>query len=285
MNIGKNKTGKLIRFFSIVSLIAMGLTIFSSCSKDDENDSDEQKAPVVLVHGAWQASYAWESLKNKLLNDGFQVTVVNLKGHGNDSTPVSQLSFEGYVNQVKNAINAFNEPVILIGHSLGGAIITQTAAAMPEKVSKLVYVAGFIPQMGKSVLDYAAMDSGSLLGPVLEFNADHTLAGVADHNINFPKIFIQDGTEAQKQFVLDHYKAEPVVPLATPLNYTIENYNAAGKKYYVFTLDDNAISYSFQQQMAIGVGITKTFTIASGHSPFISKADELTAIIKNISKD
>lgn len=285
MNTVKNKKRNVIRLFSISSLIVVGVMIFASCSKDNDAGQHEQKSPVVLVHGAWQASYAWEQVQANLLSDGFQVTVINLKGHGEDNTPVNELSFVGYIDQVKAAINSFNEPVILVGHSLGGAIITQTASEIPGKIAKLVYVAGFIPQTGKSVLDYAALDAGSLLGSVLTFNADQTLAGLVNPEVNFPTVFIQDGTDEQKQFVLDHYRAEPVIPLATPLNYTAESYNAIEKKYYVFTTEDNAISYPFQQQMATDAGITKTFTINTGHSPFISKPTELTAILNTIAKD
>lgn len=285
MNPFKNKTKKLIRLFLGLSLVLVSMIAFASCSDDDDAVPGAERSPVVLVHGAWQASFAWEQIKNNLVADGYDVTVINLEGHGEDDTPVSGLSFTGYANQVKEAITSFDKPVILVGHSLGGAIITQVASEMPAKINKLVYVAGFIPQNGKSVLDYAGMDSGSLLGPVLEFNQDHTSAGLVDPELNFPEVFIQDGTEAQKQFVLSHYKAEPVAPLATPLKYTLENYNSAGRKYYVFTTMDNAISYPFQQQMATEAGITKNFTIQTGHSPFISKPNELTSILQDIAKD
>lgn len=285
MNTVKNKTKNVIRLFSMIGLILMSVIVFPSCSKDDDANMEVGKVPVVLVHGAWQASYAWEDVKTNLTAQGYQVKVVNLKGHGDDNTPVSELSFSGYVDQVKAAIDSFNEPVILIGHSLGGAVITQTATQVPAKIAKLVYVAGFIPQTGKSVLDYAGLDKASLLGPVLEFNADQTLAGLANPAINFIKVFIQDGTDNQKHFVLERYRAEPIIPLATPLNYTTENYTAAGKKYYVFTTEDNAISYPFQKQMAADAGITKTFTINTGHSPFISKPTELTSILEIIAKD
>jgi len=240
-----NKTKNVTRLFSVIGLVLMSVLVLSSCSKDDNGHMEVKKIPVVLVHGAWQASYAWEEVKSQLTAQGYQVNVVSLKGHGEDNTPVKELSFSGYVAQVKQAVNSFNEPVILIGHSLGGAVITQTAAEIPAKIAKLIYVAGFIPQTGKSVLDYAGLDKASLLGPVLEFNADQTLAAVANPGINFPKVFIQDGTDKQQQFVLDHYRAEPVIPLATPLSYTTDNYTAAGKKYYVFTTADNAISYAF----------------------------------------
>ncbi|WP_163410188.1 alpha/beta hydrolase [Flavobacterium ajazii] len=251
----------------------------ASCSNDD---NVAKKSPVVLVHGAWQASYVWDQTEKDLKTAGYPVTVVKLPGHGDDTTPAYQVSFQAYVDEVKKAVNSYNEPVILIGHSLGGAVITQTAAEVPQKIKKLVYVAGFIPQNGKSVLDYSQMDTASLLPASLQLSEDQTLAGIVNPEVNLPKIFAQDATDVQKQFLVARYKAEPTIPLGTPLNYKTENYNAGGKKYYIFTTGDNTITYSFQQKMAQEAGITNTYTVNSGHSPFISKSDELIKLIKSI---
>ncbi|RED26876.1 pimeloyl-ACP methyl ester carboxylesterase [Flavobacterium cutihirudinis] len=257
-------------------------TISAASCTNDENATAEKKSPVVLVHGAWQASYVWDQTETDLKAAGYDVTVVKLPGHGDDTTPAYQVSFKTYVDEVKKAINSYNEPVILIGHSLGGAVITQTAAEVPQKIKKLVYVAGFIPQSGKSVLDYSQMDKASLLPASLQLSEDQTLAGIVNPEINLPKIFSQDATEAQKQFLIARYKAEPTIPLGTPLNYKAEDYNLGGKKYYIFTTADNTITYNFQQEMAKSAGITNTYTINSGHSPFISKSPELTTLLKEI---
>lgn len=243
------------------------------------------KTPIVLVHGAWQGDYVWEQTKANLIAEGYRVSVVKLPGHGNDSTPAHEVSLQAYVNEVKNAINEYNEPVILVGHSLGGAIVTQTAAELPQKINKLVYVAGYIPQSGKSVLDYSMMDTASPLLPLIQLSDDQTLAGIANPETNLAKIFCQDGTEAQKKFLLDRYKAEPTIPMGTPLNYKVGNYNSISNKYYIYTLTDNAITCDFQQQMVAAAGISNTFIMNTGHSPFVSQPGELTNIIKEILKN
>ena len=265
-----------------VLLFSLGLVV--SCSNDDNDPIS--KSPVVLVHGAWQSESEWEQIKINLTAEGYQVSVVNLPGHGEDTTPASQVEFVDYVNTVKAAVNSYNQPVILVGHSLGGAIITQLAAEIPNKIRKLVYVAGYIPVSGKSVLDYAMMDQGSLLGPALQHEpaADGTL-GLSNPNADLTNIFCQDGTSAQKQFLLDNYRAEPFAPFLYPLDYQLADYNKAGKKYYVYTTEDRAISYPFQQQMVATFGITNTYSMSTGHSPFVSQATEFTNKLIAISKD
>lgn len=242
------------------------------------------KKPIVLVHGAWQGDYVWDQVKAGLVADGYRVSVVKLPGHGSDNTPAYQVTFQAYVNEVKNAINEYNEPVILVGHSLGGAIVTQTAAELSQKINKLVYVAGYIPASGKSVLDYSMMDTASPLGPLIRLSDDQTQAAIAEPELNLAKIFSQDATEAQKQFLLNQYKAEPTIPMGTPLTYNREAYNAISNKYYVYTLADNAITCDFQQQMVAAAGISNTFIMNTGHSPFVSQPAELTNILKEISK-
>ncbi|WP_338839125.1 alpha/beta hydrolase [Flavobacterium ginsenosidimutans] len=267
---------------TISKLFLLLFTTISSASCTNDDNANIKKSPVVLVHGAWQASYVWDQTEKDLKAAGYNITVVKLPGHGDDTTPAYQVSFQAYVDEVKKAVNAYNEPVILIGHSLGGAVITKTAAEVPQKIKKLIYIAGFIPQSGKSVLDYSQMDTASLLPPSLKLSDDQTLAGIVNPEVNLPKIFAQDATDAQKQFLVSKYKAEPTIPLGTPLTYKTEDYNLGGKKYYIFTTADNTITYNFQQKMAKEAGITNTYTINSGHSPFISKSAELTKLIKEI---
>jgi len=192
-------------------------TAFGACS-DDDKENTVAKLPVVLVHGAWQGAYVWDQTEADLEAAGYRVSVVKLPGHGDDNTPAFQVSLQTYVDAVKAAINSYDEPVILIGHSLGGAVITQTASEMPQKINKLIYVAGFIPQSGKSVLEYSNMDTASLLGPAIRLSEDQTVSNIADPEVNLANIFCQDGTDAQKQYLLDHYKGEPTIPLGTPLN-------------------------------------------------------------------
>lgn len=280
----KSKSKKTFKTILSLFTVLFSVALFASCSDNEKEVIPVGKSPVVLVHGAWQGAYVWDQIQANLIASGYRVSVVKLPGHGDDATPAHVISFQDYVNQVKNAINAYNEPVILVGHSLGGAIITQTASELPKKVTKLIYVAGFIPQSGKSVLEYSQMDAQSLLPPTLQLSEDQTLAGIVNPGVNLPNVFCQDGTDAQKQFLVERYKAEPTIPLGTPLSYKMEDYKAAGKKYYIFTTEDNTISFGFQQKMATDAGILNTYEINAGHSPFISKPTEFTAILKEISK-
>src|SRR5215207_10270975 len=94
---------------------------------------------VVLVHGGFVDGSGWEGVYNELKKDGYTVSIVQ--------NPT--LSLEGDSDATKRIIDAQGEPVVLVGHSYGGAVITE--AGNDPNVAALVYIAAFVPDKGESV--------------------------------------------------------------------------------------------------------------------------------------
>ena len=104
------------------------------------NDLGNSDTPtVVLVHGGFVDGSGWRGVYDHLTEDGYSVAVVQ--------NPT--LSLEGDAAVTKRAIEAQSEPVILVGHSYGGAVITE--AGTNQKVAALVYISAFAPDKGESV--------------------------------------------------------------------------------------------------------------------------------------
>jgi len=274
-----------MKFIKNIGFLFVLVLTLNSCSKDD-NDSvkDGEHSTFVLVHGAWQASFVWDKVKADLESQGNKVVKVELLGHGDDQTPVSEITFDGYVKQVTDVIDGLNEPVVLVGHSLGGAIVTQAATKVPQKIEKLVYVAGFIPQSGSSVFEYSAMDSETLIPSVLEFSTDQRTVTIANPEVNMRAVFCQYGSDEDIDLLVAKLRPEPIAAAGTPLNYDSDVYSTIANKYYIYTTEDKAISYPFQQQMVNEAHITKTYKIESGHSPFLSKPTELFQLLNQIAQ-
>jgi pimeloyl-ACP methyl ester carboxylesterase len=102
-------------------------------------EAGSKAGTVVLVHGGFVDGSGWQGVYNLLRQDGYKVSVVQ--------NPT--LSLEDDVAVTKRVIDAESEPVVLVGHSYGGAVITEAGNA-PE-VAALVYIAGFVPDQGESV--------------------------------------------------------------------------------------------------------------------------------------
>jgi pimeloyl-ACP methyl ester carboxylesterase len=95
---------------------------------------------------AWHGGWCWYKVTPLLEELGYTVITPDLPGHGRDKTPLSLVSLSSYVDSVCRIIDAQRDPVVLVGHSMGGGIITQAAEYCPEKIKTLVYIAALLPK-------------------------------------------------------------------------------------------------------------------------------------------
>ena len=114
--------------------------------------NDTNKKHFVLVHGAWHGAWCWEKVTPLLVDMGHEAHTLDLPGLGNDPTPISEITLDSYVNAVKDVIVSVNEPVVLVGHSMGGLIITQTAERVSDRVRRWVTWRHFRPGTGNRCL-------------------------------------------------------------------------------------------------------------------------------------
>ncbi|MEU8637703.1 alpha/beta hydrolase [Amycolatopsis sp. NPDC048633] len=112
------------------------------------------KPTIVLVHGAFADSSSWTGVVAKLQEQGFSVKAVANPLHGVESDAA-------YVADVVKSVDG---PVVLAGHSYGGALITRAATDTPN-VRALVYIAAFQPDAGESVFELSGRYPGAKLGP------------------------------------------------------------------------------------------------------------------------
>jgi pimeloyl-ACP methyl ester carboxylesterase len=103
------------------------------------SDAAGSRAPatVVLVHGAWHGGWCWERVTDLLAEAGVPALAIDLPGHGADTGALSDL--HGDADRVRQILDSLTGPVVLVGHSYGGAVITD--AGMHPGVAHLVYLA------------------------------------------------------------------------------------------------------------------------------------------------
>ncbi|MEW2266259.1 lipase family alpha/beta hydrolase [Streptomyces sp. NPDC047853] len=110
------------------------------------------KPTVVLVHGAWADASGWDEISESLQSQGYPVVAT--------ANPLRSLS--GDAAYLSARLRSIKGPIVLVGHSYGGAVITNAAAGNPN-ITSLVYVAGFAPDKGETTLELAAKYPGSRL--------------------------------------------------------------------------------------------------------------------------
>lgn len=263
---------------TVLSLLPAAFAIFSfaSCAQNDDEHIIAKTNTYVLVHGAWQAPYVWDTVRADLEKAGNKVIVVELPGHGADKTPPHTLSLDVYRDKVIEAMTNTDGEVILVGHSMGGMVITEVAEAVPSKISKLVYIGAFLPQSGQALTDLAFSDPDSKLGPSLMPSEDQLMLDVNRDNLTY--LFIQDGTPADQERVLANYRPEPAIPFTNKVTLSADRFGSVDKV-YIKTLQDVVISPGLQDRMIADAGIKTVYEINTSHSPFLAQPHTVSELL------
>ena len=226
----------------------------------------------VLIHGAWHGGWCWDKVVPLLKEKGHKVEAPDLPGHGNDKTPIPEISLQAYVDRVCQILDAQSEPVILVGHSMGGLIITQTAEYRPEKVKTLVYLTAFLLRNGEFLLQHAEGDKEALVLPNLIMAEDQSYATVKEEALK--EIFYGDCSDEDVTRAKSLLVSQAAPPFATPVNTTQEK-SGRVPRVYISCLRDKAISPAIQEKMYTALPCEKVIAMDTSHSPFFSAPVEL----------
>jgi pimeloyl-ACP methyl ester carboxylesterase len=142
-------------------IAALAIALATSQSQAKTRTGTAARPTVVLVHGAWATNAAWSGVIERLQSKGYTV----------DAPPNPLQSLKGDAATIADFLKTINGPIVLVGHSYGGAVITN-AATGNRNVKALVYVDAFAPAKGESALGLDSIKPGSALGagPAKVFN-------------------------------------------------------------------------------------------------------------------
>ena len=238
-------------------------------------------AHFVLVHGAWHGAWCWFKIATALERVGQGVSVLDLPAGGIDATAPRDVTLQAQVDRVLAVLDALPAPVILVGHSAGGAVISAVAEARPARIAKLVYLSAFLLQSGTSVVQESTRDTGSLLNGRLVIRLDLNSVDV-DPAVRRDAFYNRSSDE---DATLAATLLRPVgfVPLATPLSLGA-NF-ASVRRFYVSCLRDQAVSPAAQERMYTALPCERVlFLRDSDHSPFLSRPRELLRVFREIAR-
>jgi pimeloyl-ACP methyl ester carboxylesterase len=255
-------------FFALVFTLV--ITSAGSVGARASNGNDSSKPTIVLVHGGWDNSTGWNAVVAELQKRGFDVIA--------PANPLRDLASDSaYVSSVLDTIEG---PIVLVGHSYGGAVITN-AAIGHGNVKALVYIAAFAPDEGESLFQLVTMNPGSQIGPATLITRPYPLPGGGEGTDLYltregvRTAFAQDLPRkttdlmfaTQRPFSQEAF----VEPSGTPAWKSIPSW-------YLVASDDHAIPPMTERFMATRAG-AQTSEVYSSHVPQISQPDAVTQII------
>ena len=213
----------------------------------------------VLVHGAYHGGWCWHKVVALLEREGHDVVAVDLPGHGRNAG--SKATYAAYVEHVTKILRQQAEPVVLVGHSMGGAIVTGVAEAAPETVGKLVYLSAFIAPSG------ATME-----GPL---SARAEGDGFIPLEPDGLRLLYQDCSPQDVALARLCLTTQAVEPLTAAVDWTPERWGRI-PRLFVGCLQDLAFPLEAQRDRVASVPGTEVVELDCGHSPFFSMPEELT---------
>jgi len=222
-------------------------------------------ATIVLVHGGFVDGAGWEGVYNVLKKDGFNVSIVQ--------NPTTTLADD--VAATKLVIAQAQGPVVLVGHSYGGVVITESGT--DPKVKGLVYITAFAPDKGESVQSLIANPPpGAPVPPILPPQNGYLFLDKA----KFRASFAGDVSEAKAAFMADSQVPWGVNALAGEVT---EPAWKSKPSWYLIATEDKMIPPPAQRQMAARAGATVA-EAAGSHAIYVSKPEAVAALIAKAAK-
>ena len=216
---------------------------------------------IVLVHGGFVDGSGWEGVYKILNKDGYSVSIVQ--------NPT--LSLADDVAATKRIIHAQNRPVILVGHSYGGAVITE--AGNDPKVAGLVYIAAFAPDKGESVSTLIKDPlPGAPVPPILPPQDGYLSLDKA----KFPASFAADVDKDKAAFMADSQVPWGVEALSGMIS---EPAWKTKPSWYLVATDDKMIPPPAQRLMSKRAGST-VIEVAGSHAIYMSQPKAVAALIE-----
>ncbi len=222
--------------------------------------SDSGARNVVLVHGGFVDGSGWQAVHDLLTKEGYRVAVVQ--------NPT--LSLEDDVALTRRVIDQLDGQVVLVGHSYGGAVITE--AGLHDQVAALVYIAAFAPDKGESVNTLiAGFPAGGPQPPILPPKDGFLFLD----REKFPASFAGDLPTEQAAFMADSQVPWGVNALSGAIT---EPAWRIKRSWYLVSTDDKMIPPPAQRVMSERTGSTVT-EAAGSHSIYLSQPAAAAAII------
>ncbi len=243
----------------------IGLSLAAAAALGLAGAGEAHAAPaiknIILVHGGFVDGSGWEGVYDILTKDGFTVTVVQ--------NPTTSLADD--VAVTRRAIAAQNGPAILVGHSYGGVVITESGN--DPKIKGLVYIAAFAPDTGESVSSLIANPPpGASVPPILPPQEGFLFL---DRD-KFAASFAADVPPAQASFMAASQVPWGVAALGGKV--TVPAWKSK-PSWYLVTADDHMIPPPAQRQMAARAHATVTET-AGSHAIYVSNPQAVASLIE-----
>lgn len=226
------------------------------------------------MHGAWHGSWCWHKVVSGIKQLGHRVIATDLPGHYKHKRSFEGLTLASYVKHVEELVQSSDLPVVLVGHSMAGVVVTQVAENRPDKIDRLVYVSAFVPENGGSLM----IEKQQAIAPsTLEVAIDNSSHAIVLEQSCIRDVFYANCGDEDTNYALSLLQAQPLQPFVDAINISNARFGSVAKL-YIECLQDKAILIQDQRRMHSKIECDVE-SIDTDHSPFFSADHRLVELI------
>lgn len=239
-------------------------------------------ARFVLIHGAFGGGWIWGPLAERLEAAGHEVEAPDLPGQGDDDTPVAEVNLGRYAEAICEVLDRSEESSILVANSMGGMVMTEAAARRPSKVTRLIYVAAFMPADGQSLMALTELPEGAddLIQATVEVSGEPPIATLPESTLR--EINSECDPEVT-EWAIEKAAQQPVVPFTEPVSLN-DDFERIPRSYVICT-KDRAIPPPLQRRMVKERNVTDVVELDTDHHPHLSRTEELAKLLDERARD
>jgi pimeloyl-ACP methyl ester carboxylesterase len=240
---------------------------------------DAPRATFILIHGAWQGGWAWDTIVPRLQAAGHDAIAVDLPGHPDNPMAAAEVDLARYAEHVADVIDSVSGPIVLVGHSSGGIAAEQACELRPERVALAIYLAAFLLPDGMSLIEFYANNLEPWMkGAVTRVTLDPTGEWSSIDPVQAIDVFYHKAAPAQAEAAASRLTPHPEGARRSKMQLSNARFGAV-PRVYIETLADRSVHLPLQRKMQAMTPCREVYSLDSDHAPQLSDPDGLVATL------
>lgn len=262
----------------LIGVTGFAIAAISGCSVESGQRSPQTQS-VVFLHGAHLTADSWSEVERELGSTGAKVRALNLPGR-TDSSNAQEITLESSSRVLCEEIRGESSQLTLVAHSQAGAIVNHALSICPDvNVEKIVYVAAVVPLNGEKPFEKLSKEDEEKYMKAVAYNESRNVMEVTNPKAFWSSFGVEE--DDAKTASLSKLSVDEPASIAEGVVKIDAARFAKPEKFYIFTRDDQIVSFKSQQSIVENLDLVSSAVLDSGHVPMITDSKKLAQTISS----